>query len=660
MNISKVEKQRLAHLCNIRNSNPNIELECLLNYKDSIHYTDFSRLLTYIKQRASTHKGSKYVRDTWSFLNSTDALDMSVHRTNNVNKRDDFSIRTTITSKEDISTYCQTNSLKGLRTHEVFKKSNNVQEGFRDQYRREIHLESLLIGDRVMVNTATSGYINGLITNIEYITTLQKKYVITDRQGNQYSTNNHTDIELLQYGMYLEDYDVKINIKSEVELENLESKDDKDYYDMEALTHKDTYDSFIQSSGGFDKVYKTYRLKNRYSFRYNSLRLDLTVVRSSKQELNNKGFMVLQPTTNLIDSNLINEDKQFEIELEIDYDYSRRAGIYNTINVFNRIETVLYDLKLHINNYPSIISKQESDIVLQTYKSLIRTNHQQILEKKLNIIQYMLQQKELESLETKTEEEKKTYMESTELLNIDDIPINYVQEYQTLIETTNSDILKLKKKYENMLDNIKQVKYIYSYNKTYFIGPNVVSMNNKDIQTNSSDTILKENYSITDKADGLGMLLYVYGMEHLSDKEIKKITKVEDVTAATEQLESYIGHIYLIDRNLKVFKTHISLQEDLKRAYANTLLNGEYLDSDSSHNKINMYKIYDAYIFNGTDIKHLPLKHKKTSQKSRITYIHTFLDTEENINKDKILYKQKPISNYTTDIFLPQNIKKNK
>ena len=101
--------------------------------------------------------------------------------------------------------------------------------------------------------------------------------------------------------------------------------------------------------------------------------------------------------------------------------------------------------KLHINNYPSIISKQESDIVLQTYKSLIRTNHQQILEKKLNIIQYMLQQKELESLETKTEEEKKTYMESTELLNIDDIPINYVQEYQTLIETTNSDILKLKK-----------------------------------------------------------------------------------------------------------------------------------------------------------------------------------------------------------------------
>ena len=46
MNLLEIEKQRIANLCNIRNSQSNIELECIFNYKDSIQFTDFSKIFT--------------------------------------------------------------------------------------------------------------------------------------------------------------------------------------------------------------------------------------------------------------------------------------------------------------------------------------------------------------------------------------------------------------------------------------------------------------------------------------------------------------------------------------------------------------------------------------------------------------------------------------
>ena len=647
MNISEVEKQRLANLCNIRDSNSNIELECLFNHSGSIHFTEFSRLLKYIKSKAFTKSDRKYIKNTWNFIKSEDTLDITVHKNDIIHRRSDFNIRTTITSKEDISKYCQTNSLDGIRTKNLYKKSHQVQDGFHDYKRRDILLTSLLPGDKVIVKTATEGYINGTVKHIEYITKLKKKYFIEDRRGKQFVTEDHNDIELIQYGMYLSDHDIKINIKSEVDIENLDVKDDKDYYEQEASAHYDTYGEFLRSNGGLKKVYKTYRLKNRYSYRYNSLRLDLTVVRSSASELNNKGYMVQKPTLNLIDSNLISEDKQYEVELEIDYDYNRRHGIYNTSDVSLHILKILYEIKLHINHYPSIISKQESKIVLDTYKALIRSNHKQILEKKLTIIKYMLQEKKIESL---SEEERVTYLESTPLVTITDIPATYVSEYQALIKSNKSNIIKLKKKYESMLDNIQHTRGSYSNNKTYFIGPKLVSMNIKDIQEKSSDTILKENYSVTDKADGLGMLMYIYGTDHLSDVDIQTITSSKHVSDGKDILDPYRGHIYLIDQNVNVYKTHLSLQEDQIDTYVNTLFNGEYLDSDSRRNKINVFKIYDAYIFNNKDIKHLPLQHKKTGKESRINYIRTFLESDDDIDINKLVYKQKPITDYTNNI----------
>ena len=655
MDLTDFEKQRLINLCNIRDAQPNIELECLFNYKDKTHFTEFKKLFTYIKSKASLNQGAKYQKDTWSLIESKDMLDITVHKNNNIHKRSDLPIRLSIDSKQDISKFCQTNSLEGLNTSFAYKNTNNVYMGIHASQQREMVSTSPLIGDKVVVSTE-DGMVRGIVDAIyTYPRTLMMDYTIKTHKGKTY-TIKYTDkdtITLIDYGMYLKDYDMKINVKSEVNLANLEYKEDKDYYENEAIKYKQQYDSFLASSGGIEEVYKTFRLKNRYSYHYNNLRLDITVVRSSKSELNNKGFMVQVPHKTLIDSNLINEDKHYEIELEIDYDYLKRGrgyadNIYNTGNIGIKLCNTLYDLLVQINNYPSIISHQDSNIVLQTYKSLIRSNHKDILDKKMSIIEYMLQQKALESM---SEDERKSYVDDHPLHNIDDISPTYVEQYTQLITSNKSNIKKLQSKYTKLLQNIDEVKYSYSANHTYFIGPKLVSMNIKDVQKNSTDNIMQENYTITDKADGLGMLLYVYGYEHLTDHEIKTLLPNDDIRDSTDILDNqFKGHMFLIDQNLKVYRTNLSFIDSLKDEYTNTLVNGEYLFNDRAGHTINMFKIYDGYIYHNRDIKGLPLKNQIPHQESRLSYVAALLSSEENIDKGKILYNNRPILNYTNDI----------
>ena len=646
MDISEIYKQRIIHLCNIRSSTPNIELECLFNKSESIHFTEFTKLLTHIKSIANAEPEQKYVPNTWNVIGQEDTLDITVHKNNNVHRRSDLNIRTTIHSKENISKYCQTNSLDGVRVTRVYKNSNIKQDISNNKMLQQkintLHSDALLVGDRVTLRTDSEGIIKGTISNIDIE---NKIYSVKDRRNNIYTTSNYKDIRLQYYGMYMEDFDVQVNIKTEVSLDNLESKTNPETLEQIALQKQEEFDSFV--NGRFSEVYKTYRLKNRYSYRYNNIRLDMTVVRSSSSELNNKGMMVQTPQKNLIASNLINEDKQYEIELEIDYNYNKLPGVYTMKNISTRILDVIYMLKLHINLYPSIISKKEANIVLETYKSLIRNNHKEIIEKKIRILEYNAQQKKLQELETDKEREE---FEKTEtLLSIADIQ-EYAKKYKQLLTQTNSNTKKLKQKYYTMLENIKNKNYAYANNRTFFIGPKVVSMSIKDIQKNSSDSILKENYSITDKADGLGMLLYVYGYSHLTDDEIRSLVPFDDIRDSRDELDTLQGHMYLIDQNMHIYKTHISLIDENKEELSNSLFNGEYLDHGIINNTINIFKIYDGYIFNGKDIKHLPLKHPKPSTESRINYVTAFLSSEEDIDKRSILYKGEPIDDYTSDI----------
>ena len=74
------------------------------------------------------------------------------------------------------------------------------------------------------------------------------------------------------------------------------------------------------NSNKFENLYKTFRLKNRYSFTSNNIRLDLTIVRSSKKNFHGKPIW----SKNIIESSLLENTYHYEVEMEC-------VGNYNDI-----------------------------------------------------------------------------------------------------------------------------------------------------------------------------------------------------------------------------------------------------------------------------------------------------------------------------------------
>ena len=669
MDLSESEINRLTHLCNIRNENKQVELECIFNQKNSIHFTEFANVFTHIKKKASLPTGSSYKKNTWQLLETSDTLDIQVHESNNINQSRAFNIRITLGNKNDISKFCRTDSLTDIDAKYMYKNSSNVYSGMSDQWHSSIKRDGMVIGDYVVLSNTEDGTIKGTIKDIIPINKIMtintdigrrfvgNKFKIESKKKKIYETINVDDIQLLQYGLYLENYDIKVNVKSEVDVAYISTGDDKTFFDDAAEKEHQKFEDFIARKGGMGDVFKTFRLKNRYSYRYNHNRLDITVVRSSKEELNSWGQMKQKPVQTFIESDLINQDKKYEVELEIDYNYKRRSGMYNTANTSLRVLRTLKEIKLLLNSYPVLISKREETLIGDIYKSLIRTNHTNIIKKKQRILLYERQQQKIKDLqegETLPKEEKK--------LTINDISKSYVKKYLHAIKESETTTAKLLKGYDKMLEDIAEVHNMrgkkwnkYKKNNTYFIGPKLISMTLKDIQKDNPDSLIGKDYSITDKADGLGMILYVVGSDHLTDDDTKRILENDDIRENRALLETYKGSIYLIDQNFKIYKTDLEYKDSLKDTYANSVLNGEYLDSDKIGQSIHMYKIYDMYIFNGKDVKDLPLHTASSKKKSRLHYVNNFLsdsDTSDTLHMDirKLLYKSNPITTLTDSI----------
>ena len=110
-----------------------------------------------------------------------------------------------------------------------------------------------------------------------------------------------------------------------------------------------------------------------------------------------------------------------------------------------------------------------------------------------------------------------------------------------------------------------------------FIGPSSYTLQLHNIvPVNENCTIpnVRNNYTVTDKADGARKLLYV----------------------------SPTGRIYLIDTNMRVQFTGAQSAED---KIFNTLLDGEHILHDKSGRFINLFAAFDAYYIAGKDVRAL-------------------------------------------------------
>ncbi len=183
---------------------------------------------------------------------------------------------------------------------------------------------------------------------------------------------------------------------------------------------------------------------------------------------------------------------------------------------------------------------------------------------------------------------------------------NYTQQFfkilaQILSEIHNTELLISNNEYENIKKNylelIKKKKNFYNINKEFF-GPKPVALELQNLLEEppyNTPSILN-NYTVTDKADGERMLLYID-----TNKQI-----------------------YLINDRLKIYKTGLTNEN------INTLIDGEYISTNLSNENIKLYMCFDIYFLNNMDVTNYPLISK--SEENRLKYLEKF---EKSLLKDK-------------------------
>jgi hypothetical protein len=147
---------------------------------------------------------------------------------------------------------------------------------------------------------------------------------------------------------------------------------------------------------------------------------------------------------------------------------------------------------------------------------------------------------------------------------------------------------------------------------TNFIGPSSVTLQISNItehNTNSNAINIRQNYCVTDKADGERKLLYI----------------------------NKTGKIYLINTQCAIeFSGAVTNSEER----FNTLLDGEHIKHNKNGSFSNIYAAFDIYFLSGIDIRGLEFKGKKTKSKE-IKYRWELLDnTLKSLNTTMINSEQ--------------------
>ena len=143
--------------------------------------------------------------------------------------------------------------------------------------------------------------------------------------------------------------------------------------------------------------------------------------------------------------------------------------------------------------------------------------------------------------------------------------------------------------------------------KKYFIGPQPLTLEFKNIvdvdeAVNSLVHInIRTKYSVTDKADGERMLLFV-------DKN---------------------GYIFLINNRLSM--KYIGI---IKRELANTIIDGEYIRNGINNDILNLYMAFDIYFFKNVDVRERVLYKSKEKDEKEKTRYELLIDVIKMFNTD--------------------------
>lgn len=452
----------------------------------------------------------------------------------------------------------------------TFSKSTTLDISvYENEHSKNLNLRFTLNGKDAISNYCSLNELSTLDHDVLYKKI--NKFTAEDGDISPYSIGDETKL-------FINDYDLRYNLKKELSLD----KKTLSFEDIEANKEWTRYNRLLSNRGNrFVKLYKTFRLKNRYSFETadGQIRFDLTVVQSSHTRIHN-GKIRQIPVQEFIDSKLLEQDKTFEIEIEL-FPNVDNMGPYTDYkeNIESDIDRVLKS----IQHYPHLMSKDESRDVLHVYKALLESYVQDTIRQKETILEVV-------------RERNRAFASGN---NVKVVELD--EQYEESIYYNN-----IKNKNITALSN----KLNYQKKKEFSIGPKPVSIEMKHIQSNTRDTMIgSEVYSVTDKADGLGKLLYIVGLDHLNEEE-------------QETYGDYQGHIYMIDSNDIIYATGYHTWDS---ELYNTLMNGEYINHNLNMEKVSWFKAYDLYYENSQSTMHLSLLSDNMDTDTRISRLNTII-----------------------------------
>ena len=166
------------------------------------------------------------------------------------------------------------------------------------------------------------------------------------------------------------------NISWELNRDRISSNDNISDSLSRAEMDLNKYNLLVRNNG--NKFLKLFRLKSRMSFMYNNfIRVDLTKTKMSKENVIQKGRFIdihKQPTYNFIDSDIVNQEENYECEIEIVnihlVESSKKLNILRTqIGIATNIIKYMNSI---INERGGFIHTNIKDYVLEIYNKQVQ------------------------------------------------------------------------------------------------------------------------------------------------------------------------------------------------------------------------------------------------------------------------------------------------
>lgn len=424
--------------------------------------------------------------------------------------------------KYSISSSTQT---MDIRTHKMYNKTS--------KYDPKVRIE--LLSNTAIQSHCRTGKMPSSETIIGVKSPLSLESIQNDENIDKIPSKGNLDLNSLG---------VRISLRDEVELKNEKGGSVPEDWNTpnnilakKASDEFNEYQNLLRRYGSLSSIPKTYRLKKRFSFMVDSwsgenpkVRLDCTIVKSSRPRYDAGGKAFPRPVKDIEEADIHNQESSYEIELEI-VDFEDIDG---TIKDVMRVMAELLPI---IQGGPAYLPINEKLAVKQMFKRTVNIH-------RLSNIQYA--QGVIDTIIKKNGDELPDWAENWSNIN------------QRVLEGWN-DLLQRRK--ENLQNELPP-------DQTLFIGPKVISM----LINHARDDILK-NYTVTDKADGLGVLIYIAG------------------GAQNSVEQEYEGRVYLMDTNGVWYAT--GLKE--VNGYREVIMNAEYVTEGRMGIPLSLALIYDCY-----------------------------------------------------------------